>query len=433
MSFYSYYFRNKKDNRIAAALWLVFFVGYILVNMPYVQYIKENADMLGAVSPFYSAPFTLNLFNFDPSMEYGSSAASVIHPLYNFLTAPFTDLSAHWLGNSLFLLLQSAINAFTAVLIFFILRKSGANLWISILFSVFFGVSSYSLFSAFIPDSYPYAQLVIVLSAAYLQKGRDLASFPVLTGAFLTLINFGITATNLITFTGALFISMFNPGHMKKTLTRFALIMAGSLLLLIAFTGLQYVVFSGKTWISDLAGGMSNGALRYVAPFSFAQNSGVFHMLAVNPVLTPNITLIDPGIVAFGTDVNKPYPLYVHAAGLGLIALAVLGWIRGIRTREAWSLAVYILFAFWLHIIRGFGLATYKYDLYLYAGHFLFAFFLLAAGFVRDAVNRTLQTILIVLVSLLVLTTLVNNIVKHLSALDYIQSAYTEVITTSGK
>ncbi|MDT3427931.1 putative membrane protein [Paenibacillus forsythiae] len=433
MSFFSYYFRNKRDNRIAAALWIAFFAGYILVNMPYVQYIKDNADMLGAVSPFYSAPFTLNLFNFDPSMEYGSGTGTVIHPLYNFLSAPFTYLSAHWLGNSLFLLLQSGMNALTAVLLYLIMRRSGANLWISSLFAVLFGISSYSLFTAFIPDSYPYAQFVLVLSAAYLQKGRDLGSFPVIAGAFLTLINFGITATNLITFIGALFISMFSPGNMKKTLTRFALIMAGSLLLLIAFTGLQYAAFSGKTWISDLGGGMSNGALRYVAPFSFAQHSGIFHLLAINPVLTPDITLIDPGIVAFGTDVNKPYPLYVHAAGFGLIALAVLGFIRGIRTREAWSLAAYILFALLLHIVRGFGLATYKYDLYLYAGHFLFAFFLLAAGFVRDAGNRTVQAVLTVLVSLLVVVALANNIVKHHSALDYIQSAYTGVIHPSGK
>ncbi|WP_410512287.1 DUF6080 domain-containing protein [Paenibacillus sp. BR2-3] len=271
------------------------------------------------------------------------------------------------------------------------------------------------------------------MSAGYLQKSRDLASFSVITGAFLALLNFGVTSTNLITFTGALFISIFDPGQRKKTLTRFAVIMIGSLLLLIAFTGLQYAMFSGRTWISNLEGGMSNGALRYVSPFSFAQHSSLFNMLTVNPVLTPNVILIDPGIVAFVTDLNKPYPLYVPIVGFGLIFMALLGFIKGVRTREAWSMAIYVLFAFLLHVVVGFGLAAYKYDMYLYAGHYLFAFFPLAAGFVRDVVNRTVQKILVVLLSLLVLTTLANNIVKHYSTLDYIKSAYTEVINFSDK
>jgi hypothetical protein len=433
MSFYSYYFRDKRDNYIAATLWFVFFVGYVLANMPYVQYIRDNAEILGSLNPFYSAPFSLNLFNFDPSMEYGKFTVSVIHPLYNFLTAPLTYLSTHFLGNSLYLLLQSGVNALTTVILFFIMRRSGSNLWISIIFSVFFGVSSYSLFSSLIPDSYPYAQAFIVLSAAYLQKSRATASFSIKTGAFLTVINFGVTSTNLITFIGALFISIFNLGQKKKTLRRFAAIMMGSLILLIAFTGLQYVVFSGNTWASNLEGGVSNGALRYVSPFSFAQHSSIFHMLIVNPILTPSIQLIDQGLVAFGTNLNKPYPLYVQITGFGLIVMVILGFIKGIRTREAWSNALYIFFAFLLHIVVGFGLAAYKYDMYLYAGHYLFAFFLLAAGFVRDIVNRILQKILIVLVSLLVLTTLANNIVKHHSTLSYIKSAYIEVLGQRGK
>lgn len=219
----------------------------------------------------------------------------------------------------------------------------------------------------------------MILSAAYLYKSRDLSSFPVIPGALLILLNFGITSTNLITFTGALFVSIYNSSYRMETLKRFLRIMIFSLLLLIFFTGLQYALFSGKTWVSNVGGGLSNGAFGYISPFSLAHHSELFHMLVVNPVLTPEISLIDPKIVAFASNISAPHPIYVQFAGFGITVLAILGFIRGIRNREVWSLMIYPLFAIFLHIVIGFGLAAYKYDLYLYAGHYLFAIFLLAS------------------------------------------------------
>lgn len=93
------------------------------------------------------------------------------------------------------------------------------------------------------------------------------------------------------------------------------------------------------SWLSNVFGGLSNGALGYVTPFSFAHHAKAFYMLVVSPVLTPDVALIDPGIVAFATDLSKPYPFYVHIVGIGLFLLAVLGFIKGIKTRETWSFA----------------------------------------------------------------------------------------------
>ena len=81
--------------------------------------------------------------------------------------------------------------------------------------------------------------------------------------------------------------------------------------------------------------------------------------------------MIDPGIAAFVTNLAKPYPIHVHIVGIGMLILAILSFIKGIRSRDTWAFAIYILFAI-LRIIVGFGLATYAYDLYLYAGHYLF-------------------------------------------------------------
>lgn len=421
---FRYYFFNKKDNLIGALLWLALTGIYIWLNLPYIRYIQGNAELLGAVNPFYGAPFPLNLFNFDPSMEYGPLTSSIIHPLVNFISAPLTYLSGLSLGNLFYLLLQSGFNALSAVLLFYIMRRSGSGRWMAGLLSVFFGVNSYSLFTALIPDSYVYAQLVIVLSAAYLQKSRDTASFSIVPGAFLAVINFGITATNLITFTGALCISLYDRLSLSQTFRRFAAIMIGSLVLLIGFTGLQYILFAGKTWLSGITTGMSNGAMQYVSDFSFAHHSKVFHMLMISPVLTPDIALIDPGIAAFATDLSKPYPWYVQVTGFTLILMALLGFIRGIRTREAWSAVIYILFALLLHIVIGFGLVAYNYDMYLYAGHYLFAFFLLAAVFARSIQNLRFRQVLAGVTALLIAVTLVNNIVKHQAALNVIQSAY---------
>lgn len=418
---------------MALLLWIIFCLFYIFLNMPYVQYIDDNAAMLNNYSPFYGAPFSLNLFNFDPSMEYGNATGTIIHPFYNFLSAPMTYLSSHSIGNMLFLLLQSVINALTTILIYFMLRRSGSNRFVSLLFSALFGVSSYSIFTSFIPDSYAYAQFVIVLSAVYLQKCRAEQSFSIVPNASLTLLNFGITSTNVVTFAGPLFISLFNRHHYKSTFRRFMMIMISALLMIIGFTALQYILFSGKTWISNIFSGLSNGALGYVTPFSFAHHAKAFYMLIISPILTPDIAMIDSGLVAFVTDLSKPYPLYVSIVGIGIVIMAVMGFIKGIKSRETWSIFTYILFAFILHIVIGFGLGAFNYDLYLYAGHYLFAFFILAASFITGIRNVTVKRIMLGVVALFLLTTVVNNIVKHHSSLDYIESTYTEVISHQEK
>ncbi|WP_054958394.1 DUF6080 domain-containing protein [Paenibacillus dakarensis] len=428
MTFRGYFFKDRKDNYTALILWLVFCLFYLVMNMPYIQYIKDNAEMLGRYNPFYGAPFSLNLFNFDPSMEYGSTTGTVIHPLYNFLSAPLTHLSSHSIGNMLFLIVQAVMNALTTTIIYFMLRRSGSDRHVSLLFTALFGVSSYSIFTAFIPDSYPYAQFVIVLSAAYLQKCRAEQSFPIIPNASLTLLNFGITSTNVVTFAVALFVSLFNRSHTKTTFKWFMIIMITALMMILMMTGIQYFTF-GKTWLTNVFGGLSSGGLGYVTPFSVEHHARAFYMLIVSPILTPAIALIDTGITAFATDLSKPYPLYVHIVGIGFFLMAVLGFIKGIKSRGIWAIFTYILFAFLLHIVVGFGLTAFTYDLYLYAGHYLFAFFILAASFVTGIRNHTAKKVLLGVAAVFLLVTAANNMIKHQSNLDYIHASYTNVLT----
>lgn len=426
MGFLGYIFTNNRDNRKAVWLFIAFFLFYMINNYPCLQYMKDNAAELAAYSPFYGAPFLLNLFNFDPSMYYGAGNTSIIHPFINFLSGPFTFLSKYLFGNLFFLTIQSVINALGVVMIYYYLRRSDTGNTVPLLFAVFFGISSYNLFTAMIPDSYPYAQFVIILSVLYLQYARSGAQTGIMPASSLALVNFAVTSTNIVPYAGALLFNLFDRRD-KSFRKKWFLVMLTFVLMAVVVTVIQFILFGGKSWINTWLQSLNNGGFSYVSAFSFSEHWKAVYMLVISPVLTPDIAFIDPGIAAFVTDLSRPYPFYVHIIGFSFIALAVLGFMKGIRSKESWILAAYIAFAVALHIVVGYGLAAFKYDLYLYAGHFLFAFFLLAGRFVMQVQEGFLRNALVAIVLVFVLTTLGNNIVKHIDALNVVKTAYADL------
>ncbi|MFD0712516.1 DUF6080 domain-containing protein [Paenibacillus sp. GCM10027626] len=428
MSFLGYVLQSRHDNKKALVLFIVLAAFYIVMDFPYLTYMKDNAEQLAAHNPFYGAPFSLNLFNFDPSMYYGYNNISIIHPLINFLAGSLNYIAGHWGGNLFFLVLQSAINALSSVLIYYYLRGSEAGNWLAMLFAVFFGISSYNLFTAMIPDSYPYVQFMLIWSVLYFQYTRESSQPTIRTGSYASLafVNFALTSTNIVPLTGAM---LFNgiTRRDKRTYRAFGAVVIWALVLVIVFTGLQWLVFDGSSWATNWSNTLDAGGFSYVAPFSFSHHWQAFYMLGVSPVLTPDVTMIDTGIVAVVTDLAQSYPFYVHIIGIGVLLLALLGFIQGFRTREAWVLASFIIFGLLLHIVVGFGLAAFKYDMYLYAGHFLFAIFLLAARFINQMYPGIAKTALLGIILLFTLVTLGNNIMKHSEALDHIKQSYAEL------
>ena len=109
---FSVIYSDIKDNYTAIGLSICIVLWYVFMNLPFVTYIKDHATELMPHSPFYGAPFTLNLFNFDPSMEYGPENISIIHPFINFLTSPLTTMIGS--ANLPYLLIQSVLNALSA-------------------------------------------------------------------------------------------------------------------------------------------------------------------------------------------------------------------------------------------------------------------------------------------------------------------------------
>ncbi|MBH5317726.1 hypothetical protein I6N90_07910 [Paenibacillus sp. GSMTC-2017] len=430
-SFAAFLFHNRRDNVVAAVLFFCFSALYIFMNIPFLSYMEQNAKVLSQHSPFYGAPFFLNIFNFDPSFYYGFLNMTVIHPFMSLLSGNLYKISELAGGNLFFLFVQSALNALSAVLIYYYLRRRGdhdgqVGIGFPFWFASFFGVSSYTIFTAMIPDSYGYAQFVIILSVlylAYVDMGSNLGKWPAATLAFL---NFGITLTNIVTYFGALFVTLFTKkyGQMIRPIIRISVYF---IILIVIFSGMQLLLFDGKSWFNNMQQNLENGGFTYAAPFSFAHHWKAVYMLFISPILTPDMTLINPGIVAFATNLSQPYPIYVTIIGFALLALAIAGFVRGIRTKEAWTMAVYIGFAIALHLVVGYGLAVFEYDLYLYAGHYLFAVFLLAASFLMGMKRGKLRMIGMIFIITCTIVTLGNNVIKHNDSLQVIKESYVQL------
>ncbi|WP_127530447.1 hypothetical protein [Paenibacillus kobensis] len=427
MSFIRYVFQSSRDNATAFGIWLFLVFLYMVLNIPFVDYMSSNDAVLQEHTPFYHVPFTINLFNFDPSMYYGYTNVTVIHPLFSLLNGLFTSIAGHAGGNLFYLSVQSAMNAASAAIVYYYLRRSGDNVYTPIIWSVWFGISSYSLFTALIPDSYAYAQFIILLSLLYLQFCQAEERLNVIPSAVLAVVNFGITATNLLTFVGAFVIQTIRR-PLSAWIKRVLLIGGAALLLLVVLTLIQGWSNNGTSWISNWNNGLQNGGYNYVAPFSLSAHSKIIYTMLISPVLTPALAFIDPGIAAFASNLNAPYPWYVSVIGFGMIGLAIAGLVKLWRRREAWALAVYIGFAVYLHIIYGFGLATFNYDMYLYAGHFLFAFFLLGGRFIIELRSRKVKNSIVLIVCVFTAVTLVHNIIQHDQALDLIKQTYSSLV-----
>lgn len=424
MSFWSFLFKDYRRNYYALGLFGFFFLFYLYMNYPFVAYMEQDQSDLLERSPFYGVPFTLNLFNFDPSIYYGYGNTSIIHPFINFLSGTLEYVSGFLAGNMFFLVIQSAVNALSVAIVYYYLRSSSTGNTIALLFAAFFGVSSYTVFTALIPDSYPYAQFVLLLSVLYLLYSRQGDHTRTIPAAILAVVNFGITSTNLIPFAGALLVNLFKKwdhAFIKKCMAILVYFLIG----VAGLTLLQMTI--GSSWIHNWLQSLHNGGFSYTAPFSFSQHWKAVYMLAISPVMTPDITLVSPGIVAFATDLSHPYPLFVTLIGGVFLLMALLGFIRSSRTKEPWVLAPFLLFAFALHIVLGYGLAAFNNDLFLYAGHYLFVFFLLSAGFVSSIKHQQVKKVITGIVLVFVVVTTANNLIKHGEALDEIKEGYSEL------
>lgn len=422
-----YLLQDRTDNKNALGLFILFVLIYIAINTPYLLFLDRHADLVAAHNPFYGVKFGLNLFNFDPSMYYGYDNVSVIHPYKNIIAGPLGTVANNGPGNVLFLIIQSILNAGGTALLYQTLRRGGNGRGLAFLIAFLYGISSYSLFTSLIPDSYPYAQFGLVVSVFCLQYYRDSNQSPIWPLAILGIVNFGITATNLIPFATALIIQQVGR-RVRDTVRTLLLILGAFILLAMILLLIQLILPGGVTWISSLWSGLVNGGFRYTAPFSLTHHWKAIYMLGISPLLTPDVTLIDKGVAAIATDLSQSYPVYVSVVGFIFLISALLGWVRGIRVRESWIPGLFIGFAICLHFVVGYGLATFNYDLYLYAGHFWFAFFLLVSTLIRSIHNNRLYKASVGLLLVVVLVTATHNLIQHSQVLKAVEQGYVSLL-----
>ncbi|MFI2856634.1 hypothetical protein ACH6EH_05795 [Paenibacillus sp. JSM ZJ436] len=421
----SYWFQDKTDNKTAFALFLLFATAYITINVPYLLFMDRYAELVSASNPFYGAKFGLNLFNFDPAMYFGYDNISVIHPYINIIAGPLSELANSGLGNRFFLILQSILNAASTALLFYILRRSGGTRRISFLIACLFGISSYSLFSSFIPDSYAYAQFGLLISVFFLQYYQERKLYPIWPLAALGALNFGITATNVIPYAGAVILEQIERKS-RTAIKTLSLILGAFMIICLALALVQLLMPRGVTWVSSFWGGLVNGGFNYIAFFSVTEHWKAIYLLGVNPLLTPEIALINAKSAAIATDLSQPYPIYVSIFGFSFLILTLFGWIRGFREKRAWAIVpvLFIGFSIFLHLVVGYGLATFEYDLYLYAGHYWFACFLLLSMGIQSVRQPWIRKGIVGFLVIMLLVSTLHNLIHHRETLRNIEEIY---------
>ena len=141
-------------------------------------------------------------------MYYGDNSSSVIHPLISYLAVTLGAISKLLGGNWFSDFAVSSECGLRCSGFIFLSQNEKKSTPTPLLFALLFGFSSYLMFTAFIPDSYPYVQFVILLSVLYLQYSRVQQEVHYVPNALLATINFGLTSTNIVPFAGAVFVNM---------------------------------------------------------------------------------------------------------------------------------------------------------------------------------------------------------------------------------
>lgn len=423
MGFIKYLLINSKERKFMAVISVIFFLFYCAMNMKIIKLMK--ADIING--PFVQVPFRINVFNFDPILHYGTAGSNITHPFLRFISIPIGKLSGIFVDENLgMLIIQSLIVGLTTALLYSYCRNMELNRKLSLAITAIFGFSSYSIIISLVPDSYPYAQFFIVLSVCYLQYINQKSDNAKISGLVtLGIINFGITLTNVVPFVLSAFVSKLDEkllGYVKKLL--FTLLI--SVFSIVCLSLIDRYLLPGTSWTINIWGGIETGGYNYVSNFQWSEHAHVLYSLFIAPLLFPRFQVMDvTGLVAIVTKNQSPFPMIIEFTGYVIILLSLLGIILNLGKRNVWILIVYIGFSFWLHLIKGFGLATHEYDLFLYAGHYIFAFILSVAWLgIKIQSSKRLFVIFLSILILIVIVQLGNNFIRMTNLEEYIRQVY---------
>jgi Family of unknown function (DUF6080) len=408
MTFISYCFKERQDAYIFIALVTALSTFYMSVNNKIIQLLHTGYTI--QKGPFLDYPFTFNIFNFDPVIFQGQDGSIISHPFIRIISFPLQFIASLGNENMIMLVIQSIVLGITAGFIYLYCRKLTLTPFPALLVTIIFGISSYSLVTSFIPDSYPYAQFFIVLSVLYFQYINEYSRTSSIYLGIFGVINFGITSTNVIPYAVNTLLSKL--GKNKQEYTRILISsISYALGLLIILMIVDKLFFPGTSWFENIGQGLSSKGTIYTDSFSWEKHYPILFSLFIAPFVFPNLMVQDPtNLVAVVTDLAQPFTAPSYIIGLAIIGLSLIGIALNIKQRDIWILVTFLLFNSWLHLIKGFGLATYTFDMFLYAGHYMFAITLGIAWLMKSAkCNKQLNVLLMCGLLIIICIQLVTN------------------------
>lgn len=419
MNFISNYTFSKNNRKSILILILTFTIFYSLYNLPITNLIV-NYDLLEG--PFdYFSPFTLNLFNMDPSLYSSFNNATILHPLTSYIAIIYNSFFRY----PLFMLyamtiFQAFVGSLSVTFMFIFLKNLNISSKFTYIITIFFGVFSYSIISSLVPDSYLYAQLILIVSLVYIQYSLKYNKCGIVGYAILGILNFGITITNIIPYICNVFIANITSKTRKENFKKIfkAILLALSSIAILNL--IQYLI-TDRVWFLS-AGDTLEYQYAYTAPIKSVSIKNLIYGFVSSPILLGPLTF-HKDLMALCTNFSVPFPIYTKIITMILLLLCIISIIVNIKKKETWFCLTSIFLAIFLHIIIGFGLSTFNYDVYLYAGHYLFTIPILI-GLLCERFNNVksiYKNIFFAFLCCITFIILAHNIFMHFTLLDILK------------
>lgn len=418
MTFIKEYLWKKDYRKSLTFIILIFSLFYLLCNIPFINLINFNELNPG---PFEYSAFDINLFNMDPVLFQAGSTISLRHPFLNYLAILYSFFNSK-LALYFIILIQSLVGALSVALIFIFMKNIKLSNLHSYIITILFGVFSYSIISTLVPDSYLYAQLALISSIVYMQYSILEKCFNPIGYVVLGIFNFGITITNFIPYTINMLIANFtlkNKNFLKNLLKTIFI----GLLLVILLSCTQFLI-SDKPWFMDISNSFESESAPYAQTYDEQLHPNAINAFIGSPIMLGSLTFKD-GTFAVVTNLLINMPAYVKLIIYLILILCVTSIVLNIKQRETWIILSIICFNMFIHLVKGFGLSTYLYDVYLYAGHYIFVIPMLLGMLLKRFNNKKkITNIFMVLLCTITLIIFAHNIFMEFNLYNFVKSYY---------
>lgn len=418
MNNFKKYISRSINLKLAIGIIFSFSLFYFLINLRFINLlVTENIK----VSPFNYSHFKFNIFNMDPSQLGDISATNFMHPFFCFIQLIISPFKTSKYGLYGILLIQSLINSINVVLIYIYCNNLKTKKYTAILLSIFFGVFSYSINSALVPDSYIYAQSFLIMSLVYMQYCKHTKKYGIIGHAILGVLNFSITVSNAASYAIAVLINKSEPNTktwIKKIVQ--SILIALGIIILLGF--IQQLLFNSN-FTSNIFHSINTGGLNYSMPFDLKANWKIIYLMFTAPIITGPLRVM-PELQAIVTNIGIKFPLSLKLITVVLLILILMSIIYNIKNKEMWVLSSFLIVAFFIHVIKGFGLAVFEYDMYLYAGHYIFVVPMYLAFLSKKLESKKIFKIFTIILVIITLITLINNIFMQNEMLNLVKQTY---------